>query len=72
MVLRQGTGLIALGLVIGLGGYFALSTLTRKLLFSVEITDHAALFIARATIALAACLTPARHATNPIVALRAE
>jgi ABC-type antimicrobial peptide transport system permease subunit len=77
LVLTQGVRLIALGLVLGLGGYFALSTLIRKLLFSVETTDYAALIIAPATlalVALAACLIPARRATkvDPIVALRAE
>jgi ABC-type antimicrobial peptide transport system permease subunit len=77
MVLRQGAWLVTLGLAIGLGGYLALSTVIRKLLFSVETTDYAALLIAPATlalVALAACLIPARRATkvDPIVALRAE
>jgi ABC-type antimicrobial peptide transport system permease subunit len=77
MILRQGAWLVALGLAIGLGGYFALSTVIRKLLFRVETTDHAALLIAPATlalVALAACLIPARRATkvDPMVALRAE
>jgi putative ABC transport system permease protein len=77
MILLQGTGLVGLGLAIGLGGYFALSTVIRKLLFSVETTDYVALVIAPATlalVALAACLIPARRATkvDPIVALRAE
>jgi len=63
--------------VLGLGGYFALSTIIRKLLFSVETTDYAALVVAPAAlalVALAACLIPARRATkvDPIVALRAE
>jgi predicted permease len=77
MLLRQGAWLVGLGLVLGLGGYLALSTIIRKLLFSVETTDYAALAIAPATlalVALAACLIPARRATkvDPIVALRAE
>jgi putative ABC transport system permease protein len=77
MILRQGAGLVGLGLMLGLGGYFALSTVIRKLLFSVETTDFAALLVAPATlalVALAACLIPARRATkvDPMVALRAE
>jgi putative ABC transport system permease protein len=77
MVLRQTVRLVAIGAAIGLGGYFGLSTLIRKMLFSVETTDYAALLIAPATlalVALAACLIPARRATkvDPIVALRAE
>jgi putative ABC transport system permease protein len=77
LILGQGVRLVALGVVLGLGGYFALSTVIRKLLFSVETTDYAALLLAPATlalVALAACLIPARRATkvDPIVALRAE
>jgi ABC-type antimicrobial peptide transport system permease subunit len=77
MILRQGVFLLTLGLALGLTGYFAVSTIIRKLLFSVETTDHAALLMAPATlalVALAACLIPARRATkvDPIVALRAE
>jgi putative ABC transport system permease protein len=77
MILRQGAWLVALGLLLGLGGYSALSTFIRTMLFSVEPTDSAALVIAPATlalVALAACLVPARRATkvDPIVALRAE
>jgi putative ABC transport system permease protein len=77
LVLRQGIRLVVMGLAIGLGGYFALSTLIRKLLYSVETTDSIALLVAPATlalVALAACLIPARRATrvDPIVALRAE
>ena len=77
MVVKQGGKLVAIGLTLGLGGYFALSTFVRKLLFSVDTTDSAALLLAPATlalVALAACLIPARRATkvDPIVALRAE
>jgi putative ABC transport system permease protein len=77
MVLRQTVRLVAIGVAIGLGGYFALSTFIRKMLFSVGTTDYAALIVAPATlalVALAACLIPARRATkvDPIVALRAE
>jgi putative ABC transport system permease protein len=77
LILNHGVRLVGLGLALGLGGYFALSTFIRKMLFSVEPTDYAALLIAPATltlVALAACLIPARRATkvDPIVALRAE
>ena len=77
MILRRGAWLVMLGLALGLGGYFAVSTIIRKLLFSVETTDYTALVIAPLTlalVALAACVIPARRATkvDPIVALRAE
>src|SRR5204863_8376069 len=77
LILWQGIRLVTIGLVLGLGSYSALSTLIRKMLFSVETTDYTALVLAPATlalVALAACLIPARRATkvDPIVALRAE
>ena len=77
LVLRQGSGLIALGLVAGLAGYFSLSVVIAQLLFGVAATDPATLVLAPLTlalVALAACLIPARRATrvDPMVALRAE
>jgi predicted permease len=77
MILRQGAGLVVLGVLIGLAGYFALSALIEKLLFGVAATDPATLIIAPVTlalVALAACLIPARRATrvDPMVALRTE
>jgi putative ABC transport system permease protein len=77
LILRQGAGLVALGVVLGLAGYFALSAVISKILFGVGATDPATLVIAPITLALvaiAACLIPARRATkvDPMVALRAE
>lgn len=77
LILGQGVGLVALGLAIGLGGYFALSTYIASLLYRVAPTDPVTLLAAPvilALIAFAACLIPARRATkvDPMVALRAE
>jgi predicted permease len=77
LILRQGVGLVTLGVLLGLAGYFALSTIIGKLLFGVEPTDLAALLIAPvslALVAIAACLIPARRATkvDPMVALRTD
>jgi predicted permease len=77
LILRQGAGLVALGTVLGLAGYFALSGIIGKLLFGVTASDPATLLLAPlllVAVALAACLIPARRATkvDPMVALRAE
>jgi predicted permease len=77
LILRQGIGLIALGVLIGLAGYFALSRIIGQLLYSVAPTDPGILVLAPAllaVVALLACVLPARRATkvDPMVALRAE
>ena len=77
LILRRGAGLVVLGVVIGVAGYFALSTVIAKLLFCVGATDPATLIITPlllALVAVAACLIPARRATkvDPMVALRTE
>jgi ABC-type antimicrobial peptide transport system permease subunit len=77
LILRQGTGLIALGIVLGLGGYFGVSTLIAQLLFGVGTTDLATLVTAPlvlALVAFAGCFLPAWRATrvDPMVALRTE
>jgi predicted permease len=77
LILRQGAGLVVLGTMLGLAGYFALSRIIGKLLFNVAPTDPATLLLAPIvliTVALAACLVPARRATkvDPMVALRTE
>ena len=77
LVLASGLRLVALGVVIGLAGAFALTRVLQTLLFGVTAHDpltfagNAALLVPVAT---AACLLPALRATrvNPIVALRAE
>jgi putative ABC transport system permease protein len=77
LILRQGAGLVALGLLLGLIFYFLVSALIGQLLFDVAPTDPATLLLAPLVlglVALAACLLPARRATqvDPMVALRTE
>ena len=76
-VLRQGLFLTAAGVVVGVGGAFALTRTIKSLLFEVSTTDPwvfttiPALLI---VVSLFACYTPARRATrvDPLVALRDE
>ena len=75
MVVRQGVGLAALGLALGVGAALALSRYLRALLFGIEPSDPVALTggaVAIAIVALLACLVPARRATrvDPMQALR--
>ncbi|MBI2812962.1 MAG: ABC transporter permease [Opitutae bacterium] len=77
LILGQGAGLVLLGLALGLGGYFALSSFIASLLFGVAPTDPATLVAAPvllALVALTACLLPAHRATqvDPMTALRTE
>jgi putative ABC transport system permease protein len=75
LMLRQGLGLTLAGVVIGMGGAFALTRLMKAMLFHVSATDPATfvgiavLFIA---VASAASYIPARRATciDPMAALR--
>jgi len=77
MVLRQGLGLTAIGLGIGMASAAALSRLLGSLLFGVPPGDPlafggaAALFL---TVGLLACVVPARRASrvHPMEALRYE
>jgi ABC-type antimicrobial peptide transport system permease subunit len=77
MVLRQGTKLALVGVVIGIGAAFALTRLMTDLLFGVTAHDPLT-FVAVAAllilVAVLACYIPARRATlvSPIVALRYE
>jgi len=77
MVLRQGTKLALLGVVIGIVAALGLTRLMTNLLFGVTAHDPLT-FVAVAAllilIALLACYIPARRATlvNPMVALRCE
>jgi predicted permease len=77
LVIGQGMKSVLLGIVIGLGGAFALTRLIAHLLFAVSTTDpltFAVVSIGLAMVALLACWIPARRATrvNPIVALRCD
>ena len=77
IVLRQGTKLALLGVVIGIAAALALTRLMTNLLFGVTAHDPLT-FVAVAAllilIAVLACYIPARRATlvDPIVALRYE
>ncbi|HEV2342427.1 MAG TPA: ABC transporter permease [Candidatus Acidoferrales bacterium] len=77
LVLAQGAKLVAVGLVIGIGGALALTQLMVNLLFGVTPWDpltFAGVAILFAMVALAACYMPARRAmrVDPMVALRYE
>ena len=80
MIVRQGMTLTLIGIAIGLAGAYVLTnyleTLT-SMLFGVEARDpwtFAVIAVLLATVALVACLVPARRATkvDPLSALRYE
>jgi len=80
MVLQQGMLLTVIGVVVGLGGAYALTGYLESLttmLFGVEPRDpmtFVVIAVVLGLIALVACLVPARRATkvDPVVALRYE
>lgn len=77
LVVRQGMLLVAIGLVIGLGGALALTRVMSSLLFGVTAKDPLT-FVAVAAllslVAFLACYIPARRAmkVDPLTALRYE
>ncbi|HWR52981.1 MAG TPA: FtsX-like permease family protein [Bryobacteraceae bacterium] len=77
MVLRRGMLQVAAGLIIGLGGCWALTRVLQSYLFETTPNDAATLASVAAAVtcaALAACIRPAWAATriDPIVELRCE
>ena len=77
LVLRQGMGIVGLGLLLGAAGALALGRVVESLLFQTSVRDplvFAGIAAAFALIALLACWLPARRAAkvDPMVALRSE
>jgi predicted permease len=77
LVFGQGFLLLMIGIVIGLGGAFAVTRVMRTLLFEITATDpltYSGVVLLLTAVALLACYIPARRATkiDPLVALRYE
>lgn len=77
LVLRQGIGVVGLGVVVGLAAAFVGTRVLSDLFYGVKPSDpitYAAVAIFLVAVALLACWIPARRATrvSPLVALRFE
>jgi putative ABC transport system permease protein len=77
LVLRQGSIAVGIGLIVGIGGAFALTRLLSNLLYQVSATDplvFGGVAAGLILVALVAMLVPARRATrvDPLEALRHE
>jgi ABC-type antimicrobial peptide transport system permease subunit len=77
LVLRQGLGLVALGMSVGLAGALGLTRFLRGLLYEVKPLDpltFGGVALLLALVALLACWLPARRAAkvDPMEALRCE
>ena len=77
LVIRNGFGLVVVGLAGGVAAALGLSQLVRSLLFGITATDPATYIgvpLLLAVVALIACYLPARRAASvdPLIALRQE
>jgi putative ABC transport system permease protein len=77
MVIGNGMKMAVLGIVIGLGGAFAITRVMQNLLFGVSATDlltFVSVPVILIGVALVACFIPALRATkvDPMIALRYE
>ncbi len=77
LVIRQGMGLVLIGVAIGLAASFAVSRLLKSFLFGLSATDpitFGMIPLLLAAAAMLACYVPARRAAkvDPMVALRSE
>jgi len=77
LVLRQGMGLVMIGLAVGVLAAFLLRKLLASQLYGIEPTDpgtYAAVAAVLVAVALVACLVPASRAmrTDPLMALKTE
>jgi putative ABC transport system permease protein len=77
LMIGRGGRLVAIGLVLGIGGSFALARFLQSAVFRLPATDPismTAAVVVLSVVALFACYLPARRATkvDPMIALRAE
>ena len=77
LILKEGMGITIVGIVVGLVGTLAVSTILKSQLYGVSARDpltFLGVILLLAMVALAACYIPARRATrvDPMVALRYE
>ena len=77
LILKEGMGITIVGIVVGLFGTLAVSTILKSQLYGVSARDpltFLGVILLLAMVALAACYIPARRATrvDPMVALRYE
>jgi putative ABC transport system permease protein len=77
MVMRQGLGMVFLGLLLGLAGAVGVTQLLRSFLFEIKPLDpitFGSVMLLLGVTALLACWLPARRAAkvDPMVALRNE
>jgi hypothetical protein len=77
MVLRECTGMVLIGLLVGVAATMAMSPLVRQFMFGLRANDPATIAAAAAillAVAVVAAFVPARRASrlDPLVALRAE